>query len=74
MVKGNVKINKEKARKVEDDVPPTVSVYIYTNLIASEDITLDASESTDNVGIISYEWNFNDDTTASGNTDEPKFN
>lgn len=51
---------------VEDDVHPTVSVDIYGNLVAGEEITLDASESSDNVGISSIEWEFGDGSTATG--------
>ena len=42
------------------DVNPQEPVTVGTTL------TFDASKSTDNVGIISYEWNFGDGTTAKG--------
>ncbi|MFO7792108.1 MAG: PKD domain-containing protein [Candidatus Saliniplasma sp.] len=51
---------------VEDDVPPTVSVDIYGDLVEGEEITVDASESADNVGIESIECEFGDGTTATG--------
>jgi PKD repeat protein len=34
----------------------------------NEIVTFDASASTDNVGIVSYEWNFGDGTTGIGRT------
>ena len=33
-----------------------------------EIVNFDASSSTDNVGIVSYDWNFGDETTATGKT------
>ncbi|MFW6176251.1 MAG: PKD domain-containing protein [Thermoplasmatota archaeon] len=52
--------------KVEDNIDPIVSVDIYGEPIAGEELTLDASESSDNVGIESIEWEFGDGATATG--------
>jgi PKD repeat protein len=37
-------------------------------------VTFDASSSSDNVGIVSYEWDFGDETTGTGKTATHKYN
>jgi len=53
---------------VKDTIDPSSSIEIEGELIAGSEIILEASSSSDNVGIASYEWKFGDRTTAYGET------
>ncbi len=53
---------------VKDTIDPSSSIEIEGELIAGSEIILDASSSSDNVGITSYEWKFGDGYTAYGET------
>ncbi|MEM3765821.1 MAG: PKD domain-containing protein [Candidatus Bathyarchaeia archaeon] len=48
--------------------PSAKATYTVTYQIIMWTVTFDASASTDNVGIVSYEWDFGDGTTATGQT------
>lgn len=48
--------------------PSAKANYVITYQIIMWKVTFDASASTDNVGIVSYEWDFGDGTTATGQT------
>lgn len=53
----------------EDQQPPIAMITLHRPLIeAGSDITLSGTESSDNVAIASYEWNFGDGTSDSGET------
>ncbi len=45
---------------VEDNIRPDISVNITGDAVAGKEITFDASKSSDNVGIESYDWDFGD--------------
>jgi hypothetical protein len=55
----NIKLDKTQPR-AHINVSPNQTVTIFTP------VTFDASVSSDNFGIVGYEWNFGDGTTASG--------
>ena len=57
----------------EDTTPPTADAGDDRTVKVDEDITFDASGSSDNREIINYEWDFDDDTTANGETVTHKF-
>lgn len=52
--------------EVVDETPPEVRLAGPETVEAGELSTFDASESTDNVAIAGYEWEFGDGTTESG--------
>jgi hypothetical protein len=52
-------------------VPPTAALSGPTTATVGASITLDASESTDNAGITSYEWDTDGDGTFERSTDSP---
>lgn len=47
-----------------DDVPPVANAGLDTTGVVNENIALDAGGSSDNVGIVSYYWDFGDGTTS----------
>jgi PKD repeat protein len=51
-----------------DNTKPTANAGSDQTANAGTPVTFDASASTDNVGIVSYEWNFGDGTTGTGKT------
>jgi hypothetical protein len=51
-----------------DVTPPIAKAGQDITVRQGESVTLDASGSTDNIGIVSYEWDFGDGTTGSGKT------
>jgi len=57
----------------EDTTPPTADAGDDRTVKVDEQITFDASDSSDNREITSYEWDFDDGTTATGKTVEHKF-
>jgi hypothetical protein len=51
------------------DVTPPIAKAGQNRIVSQgESVTLDASGSTDNIGIVSYEWDFGDGTTGIGKT------
>jgi len=52
----------------EDNVPPVAEAGPDMAGVVGEALEFDASDSTDNVGIVSYEWNFGDGESAAGVT------
>ncbi len=50
----------------EDNTDPNASFVVIGEQKVGKNITFDASNSSDNVGIVSYEWEFGDGTTAQG--------
>ena len=52
--------------EVVDDTPPDVVLTAEESIEVGEDAGLDASESTDNVEIAEFQWDFGDGTTDSG--------
>ncbi len=57
----------------EDTTPPTADAGEDRTVKVDEEVTFDASDSSDNVEITSYEWDFDDGNTATGETVEHKF-
>jgi hypothetical protein len=53
---------------VNDTTPPVANAGQSREATVGSAVTLDASGSTDNVGIASYEWDFGDGATATGAT------
>ncbi|WP_423744364.1 PKD domain-containing protein (plasmid) [Haladaptatus sp. SPP-AMP-3] len=51
---------------VNDVTPPTADAGSNRTVEQDAPVSFDASGSTDNDGIVSYEWTFGDDTTATG--------
>lgn len=52
--------------EVVDETPPDVRLEALDTVEVGEDPELDASESTDNVAIAEYEWDFGDGETETG--------
>ncbi len=53
---------------VEDWTPPTADAGGFRTVTAGTRIAFDAGGSTDNLGVVDYEWAFGDGTTATGET------
>jgi len=51
---------------IQDTIPPVASAGPDQTVTEEMPLTLDASPSSDNVRIVSYEWDFGDDTTGTG--------
>ncbi|MFW6176444.1 MAG: PQQ-binding-like beta-propeller repeat protein, partial [Thermoplasmatota archaeon] len=62
-----------KERDVIDNIYPTADAGEDITVKAGDEVTLDASGSSDNIGIYSYEWDFDDGSTVSGKTVEHRF-
>jgi hypothetical protein len=56
-----------------DSTSPTASVGADSTVIVGESVTFDASGSIDDVSIVSYEWDFDDGSTATGKTTTHQF-
>jgi parallel beta-helix repeat protein len=53
-----------------DKTPPACSIYLSdVPVVEGAPVSLDASSSTDNIGIVSYDWVFGDGTTGTGKTE-----
>ncbi|MFW6376148.1 MAG: PKD domain-containing protein, partial [Thermoplasmatota archaeon] len=57
----------------EDTTPPTADAGEDRTVKVDEEVTFDASDSSDNREITSWEWDFDDGTTANGETVNHKF-
>ncbi|MEM3640344.1 MAG: PKD domain-containing protein [Candidatus Bathyarchaeia archaeon] len=62
---GNMETVKMETVKI-DKTPPIANAGRDRTVTVGETINFDASASTDNIGIASYEWNFGDGTTKMG--------
>jgi len=51
-----------------DIIPPIAKAGLDQTVKAGEEVNLDASQSSDNIGIVSYLWDFGDGTTGTGKT------
>ncbi len=58
---------------VNDETSPTSDAGEDRTVKVDEEVTFDASDSSDNVGITSYEWDFDDGSTAIGKSVDHKF-
>ncbi|GAA0202612.1 hypothetical protein GCM10009000_015990 [Halobacterium noricense] len=58
---------------VTPDRPPSASLTGPEDVAVGEDLTLDASESTDDRGVVRYEWDIDGDGTVDANTTEPTY-
>lgn len=58
----------ETAPPVEDDISPIAEAGPDLRAAVGETLEFDASASTDNIGIVSYTWDFGDGETATGIT------
>lgn len=56
----------EFSLEVVDETPPDVQLSALDSVNVGDDPELDASESTDNVAIAEYQWDFGDGETTSG--------
>jgi PKD repeat protein len=57
-----------EAPPVQDKIPPNAEAGLDITTIIGETVVFDASQSSDNVGITSYNWEFGDDNSESGVT------
>ncbi|MEM2971244.1 MAG: NosD domain-containing protein [Candidatus Bathyarchaeia archaeon] len=64
---GNIRTTKTKTIKIDKTVP-SANAGNNETIKVGETVTFDASVSTDNFGIINYEWDFGDGTTGIGIT------
>jgi PKD repeat protein len=59
---------------VQDSTPPAASAGPETTIDEGQSVSFDGTGSMDNVGIVSYDWDFDDDgTTATGQTTSHTF-
>jgi len=66
---GTASVNVE----VTPDQPPSASLTGPSDVAVGEEVTLDAGESTDDRGIVRYEWDVDGDGTIDANTTEPTY-
>ncbi|MBS7654734.1 PKD domain-containing protein [Candidatus Bathyarchaeota archaeon] len=64
---GNIENVKTKVVKI-DKTPPVAYAGQDVRIVVDEAHTFDASQSTDNIGIASYEWDFGDGIAGTGKT------
>ena len=53
---------------VKDNDPPVADASPDKQALVDQEVTFDGSGSSDNIGIISYRWDFGDDSSATGIT------
>jgi len=63
---GALKVKITGTSVVQDTTPPVASAGPSQTVTEDEPLTFDASASSDNIGIVDYEWAFGDDTTGTG--------